>query len=95
MEEKFIENVKDKKSKRVMFIDIAKGIAIICIILGHLGINNINRVVFTFHVPIFFMITGYFINKKYTIKEFIINKFKRLIVPYFITSFVIILLSLF
>ena len=95
MEEKFIENIKKKKKKTVMFIDIAKGIAIICIILGHLGINNINRVVFTFHVPIFFMITGYFINKKYTIKEFIINKFKRLIVPYFITSFVIILLSLF
>ena len=39
---------------RLRFVDIAKGISIICIILGHLGIHNITRVVFTFHVPIFF-----------------------------------------
>ena len=93
MKKVFIEN--DKETKRVVFIDIAKGIAIISIILGHLGLNEINRVVFTFRIPIFFIITGYFINKKYTIKEFINNKFKRLIIPYFITSFLIIIISLF
>ena len=59
--------------KRIEFIDIAKGIAIICIILGHLGSNQINRIVFTFHVPIFFIITGYFTNRIYNNKEFIIN----------------------
>ena len=46
-------------TKRLTYIDIARGIAIICIVLGHLGNNTINRVVFTFHVPIFFFITGY------------------------------------
>ena len=40
--------IKQRKS----FIDIAKGIAIISIILGHLGVYQINRVVYTFHVPI-------------------------------------------
>ncbi|WP_207662353.1 acyltransferase family protein [Coprococcus comes] len=55
MQEKVLEN------KRLQYIDIAKGIAMICIILGHMGNANINRVVFTFHVPIFFFITGYFI----------------------------------
>lgn len=48
--------------KRIVSIDIARGIAILCIILGHLGIRQINRIVFTFHVPIFFFITGYFIH---------------------------------
>lgn len=43
--------------ERVGYLDIAKGIAIICIVLGHLGIPAINRVVFTFHVPIFYFIT--------------------------------------
>ena len=52
------------KSTRLQYIDIAKGIAMICIILGHLGNASINRIVFTFHVPIFFFITGYFTNKK-------------------------------
>lgn len=50
------------KKSRVQFLDIARGIAIICIILGHLNNSLINRVVFTFHVPIFFFITGYFMS---------------------------------
>ena len=41
-----------KARQRKSFIDIAKGIAIISIILGHLGVYQINRVVYTFHVPI-------------------------------------------
>ena len=34
--------------KRIVSIDIARGIAILCIILGHLGIRQINRIVFMF-----------------------------------------------
>lgn len=82
-----------KEKMRIKFIDIAKGIAIICIVLGHLGINEINSFVFTFHVPIFFIITGYFINDKVPIKEFISKKYKTLIIPYIITCIIIILLA--
>lgn len=42
-----------KEKNRVQYFDIARGIAMICIILGHLNNSLINRVVFTFHVPIF------------------------------------------
>ena len=80
-------------NKRIEYLDVAKGIAIICIIIGHLGSSQINRVVFTFHVPLFYIITGYFINTKYSIKEFIKRKFKRLVIPYLITSMVIVLIS--
>lgn len=65
MKKKRIKNV------RLQYIDIAKGIAMICIILGHLGNANINRIVFTFHVPIFFFITGYFTNSKRDLNDFI------------------------
>ena len=41
-------------------LDIAKGIAMISIILGHLSVWRINCVVFTYHIPIFYLITGYF-----------------------------------
>ena len=54
--EKALGNVSKPAAGRLRFVDIAKGISIICIILGHLGIHNITRVVFTFHVPIFFLI---------------------------------------
>lgn len=47
-------------STRNMRVDIARGIAIIAVILGHFSIINIRNVVFTFHLPIFFLITGYF-----------------------------------
>ena len=81
------------KKSRVQFLDIARGIAIICIILGHLNNSLINRVVFTFHVPIFFFITGYFMSSKYKIGDFIKKKFRTLIVPYIVTCIAMILLG--
>lgn len=81
------------KSTRLQYIDIAKGIAMICIILGHLGNASINRIVFTFHVPIFFFITGYFTNKKRDLNGFIKNKARTLLVPYIISSIVIIIIG--
>ena len=77
--------------KRIRSVDIAKGIGIICIILGHLNNSSINRVVFTFHVPLFYLITGYFINEKGTVAEFIKKKRKTLLIPYCITCCLIIL----
>ena len=65
----------------------------ICIILGHLGNPSINRVVFTFHVPIFFFITGYFTNNKRRLPEFAKNKLRTLIVPYIIACPAIIILG--
>lgn len=38
---------------RIRSVDITRGIAIFSIIIGHLGIGIVNRVVYTFHVPIF------------------------------------------
>ena len=81
------------ESGRLLYVDIAKGIAMICIILGHLGNSSINRVVFTFHVPIFFFITGYFINSNRDLKEFIKNKARTLLIPYFITCLVIVIIG--
>ena len=79
--------------KRLDYIDVARGIAMICIILGHLGIPEIDRVVYAFHVPIFFLITGFFTNTKYSKKDFIKKKARTLLVPYCITCLVIILLG--
>lgn len=82
-----------KSDERLQYIDIARGIAIICVILGHLGNPLITRVVFTFHVPLFFFITGYFTSSKRSVCDFIKNKARTLIVPYMITCMVIILIG--
>ncbi len=60
-------------------IDIAKGIAILSIVAGHLGVGWINSIVFTFHVPLFFILSGYFFKDR----EGVIKKYaQRLLVPY-------------
>lgn len=68
--------------KRIDYLDIAKGIAMLCIIAGHLGVNAVNQFVFTFHVPIFFLISGYFLSDRMPVKEFAKDKAKRLMIPY-------------
>lgn len=69
-------------NKRIDYFDIAKGIAMLCIIAGHLGIDRVNNFVFTFHVPIFFLISGYFMSDRLPMKEFVIKKVKQLMIPY-------------
>lgn len=81
------------QKERLQYIDVARGIGMICIILGHLGIYGINRVVYTFHVPLFFILSGYFINNKKSIGSFIKGKARALLVPYAATCIVMILMS--
>lgn len=75
---------------RVKYFDIAKGVGILCIIAGHMGNAVINNFVFTFHVPIFFLISGYFLKNNTSLKEFAAKKYKQLIYPYIITCICII-----
>ena len=77
--------------KRLKYFDIAKGIGILCVIAGHLGIVGINQVVFTFHMPLFFIISGYFISDKDDIKVYTKKKVWQLLVPYAVTSLAVIL----
>lgn len=81
-------------------IDIAKGIAIYLVVLGHLQLVSYNTsivLISSCHMPIFFFISGLFFKKsydKYTGKEFIINKLRTLITPYLIWSTVALFVNL-
>lgn len=73
--------------KRLSYIDISRGIALILVVFGHLfklG-SNTSRWIFSFHMPIFFIISGYVTNtEKYNcFKDYFIKKLKQLILPYF------------
>jgi acyltransferase len=69
-------------------IDIAKGIGIILVVLGHTAVPRpVRHFIFTFHMPLFFVLAGYTFNlQKYTGEErrFIIQKAQRLLRPYFV-----------
>ena len=86
-------SLESKGSKRIGLVDVARGIAMICIVLGHLGIWEINRVVFTFHVPIFYLITGYFFKPEDSWGSFLKKKTRTLLLPYTTTSLLIAVLA--
>lgn len=79
--------------ERILWIDVAKGIAIVLMIIGHtvqFG-TPIRNFIFSFHMPLFFMLSGY------TIKIPIVEECKwcdvlnkdivRLLFPYLSVSF--------
>ena len=79
--------MKDTRSRAV---DVARGIGILCIIVGHFDSFTIRRIVFTFHVPIFFLISGYYVGADRPRGVFFRRKLRTLIVPYGLTCCAII-----
>ena len=86
--------------------DFIKGILIILVVIGHAiqvlyGIDNkevwynpIFNIVYTFHMPLFIFISGYFFSSslKYSFSILLEKKATRLLVPTFIWSTVILLI---
>jgi len=71
-------------------IDIAKGIAILLMIIGHcdsIWNTKLFYMIFSFHMPLFFIFSGYFYKPKRT-KELIKNGFNKLLKPYIITALI-------
>lgn len=64
-------------------IDIAKGIGIFLVVLGHFAVfaSSLYHYIYLFHMPLFFFISGMFA-KPMSIKECLVKKAKRLLVPY-------------
>lgn len=71
---------------RIAWLDIAKGIAILCTIIGHIvpfG-SHIRNIIFSFHMPLFFVVSGYTIKQIpfSSLKSATFKDFKRLIIPF-------------
>lgn len=75
-------------SNRLEWIDTAKGLGIILVILGHsLTLSpHINNYIYSFHMPFFFFISGYlFSGQKYAeLKQFASKKVRSLLIPYIV-----------
>lgn len=82
--------MKDKT--RLEYLDAAKGLGILLVILGHIYAwnPNINRKIlvtwiYSFHMPLFFIVSGMLIKyKNYcNIKEFIFSRIKHILAGLF------------
>ncbi len=84
------------KKKRIDYFDIAKGIGIILMILGHMSLQNryLKNFIYSFHMPLFFIISGYFFKERDN-KQCLKTIFKKLIIPYILTCLCIIFYKVF
>ena len=77
---------------KIKELDTAKGLLIFLVVVGHAGIED-TRIIYWFHMPIFFMISGFLMNqKKIDSSEstvYILGKLIKLLVPYL--SFLVLL----
>ncbi len=90
------------EKKRIGFIDCAKGITILLVVLGH-TIGNGGRfeailrgIIFSFHMPLFFILSSYTFRYSNDFSEFVLkveNGFKHLIIPVFILFFMKVILN--
>lgn len=98
-------------SKRLPWIDYAKGIAIVLVVYRHvligflrsdLDVNQYlvlaNEVVMSFRMPLFFIISGIFIERslaKRSVQQFVKSKFNTILYPYLIWATVQVTLQIF
>lgn len=82
-------------NQREKSFDIAKGIGMLAVVLGHMSIPaKMGDFIFSFHMPLFFLINGYFFKKKeISDSKYIITKVKTLILPYIVTCIFVIAFS--
>ena len=85
-------------SKRIEYLDIAKGIGILLVVLGHNDFEVISlflqRLIYSFHMPLFFFLSGYFINTTVPFFDFVKKRFNSLLKPFLFTVFLIYLTSI-
>lgn len=74
--------------ERIAYVDAARGLAILCVVLGHLYPGDgIVQYISSFHVPVFFILSGLLMAardgwKTQRLTEFAAKKAKRLLYPY-------------
>ena len=69
--------------QRLDYIDDAKAFAILLMIIGHMATyKTVDVLIYGFHIPLFFIVSGMFFNPDRSLGENVKKGFKQLIVPY-------------
>jgi polysaccharide biosynthesis protein PslL len=74
--------------KRIAYLDVAKGIGILLVILGHnyvkSSLPDLGKIIFSFHMPFFFLLSGMLFKSDYPLWVLFKRRFWTLIRPYFV-----------
>ena len=79
---------------RLYWLDIAKGITILLMVLGHTSIPLVlSNFIWAFHMPLFFIASGWTTNwQKTDFKGFIKKKSRTLLLPFLVYSLIVLLI---
>lgn len=78
-------------SGRIVWIDYAKAVGITLVVFAHMP-SLFSSIIFLFHMPLFFMLSGY-LYKPIGLKNELKRSFQCLIIPYLIYNMVLLLFS--
>lgn len=83
------------KVERLNWVDFAKGIGILLVLLGHSYFipRKILCYIYSFHMPLFIFLSGFLFKYESNLQVFLDKKIKKTIIPY-ILFFVLLLISL-
>lgn len=82
-------------NKHYDYIDILKGIGIVMVVFGHLNPGiYLEKWIYSFHMFLFFFLSGYVFKKKSDLKHQFKASFKTLIIPYIFWNGLAIIFSL-
>jgi fucose 4-O-acetylase-like acetyltransferase len=77
------ENFKNETSAdRIAWIDVVRGLGILLVVLGHLETGFPERIIYAFHMPLFFFLSGYVHKVQNKYGTFLQKRAIHLLVPY-------------
>lgn len=80
---------KNSSATHVAYIDIAKGIGIAFVLLGHIlpGESFVKSAIYSFHMPLFFIVSG-MVMKQYMFGERIKRRIQTILIPYILWALI-------
>lgn len=72
-----------EEKSRIRWLDTARGYGILLVIFAHVDYSFLRGIIYTFHMPLFFFLSGYVFSRKETFGQFVKGKIRRILVPYF------------
>lgn len=86
--------VKEDMKMRVKYIDYTKGLAILLMLFGHtmIQVNEIHKWIYSFHMPIFFIICGslMYIKRNSDMKNKIWRRIYAAGIPYYVFGIILV-----
>jgi len=80
-------------AKRIEYMDIARGIGILLVVLGHNDFEVLSlfarQIIYSFQIPLFFFLSGYFVNTSISFLDYFKKRFNGLLKPFLFTLFLI------